>query len=82
MKHIIPTILFNRRFIFQLAYKSWIPKWEKNKWKTSNNKDVENKGLFQRLMKLIRARNAEVTIVMIIPSFFISHLSGVKISFF
>ncbi|CAB4489918.1 unnamed protein product [Rhizophagus irregularis] len=45
------------------AYKSWIPKWEKNnKWKASNNKDVENKELFQRLMKLVRARNAEVTI--------------------
>ncbi|GBB92749.1 hypothetical protein RclHR1_02050022 [Rhizophagus clarus] len=44
------------------AYNCWIPKWENNKWKTSNNKDVENKELFQRLMKLIRARNAEVTI--------------------
>ncbi|RIA96906.1 ribonuclease H-like domain-containing protein [Glomus cerebriforme] len=43
------------------AFTSWIPKWEKNnKWKTANNKDVENKELFQRLMKLVRARNAEV----------------------
>ncbi|CAI2172721.1 5953_t:CDS:2 [Funneliformis geosporum] len=44
------------------AYTSWIPRWEKNKWKSSKNKDVENQGLFQRLIKLTRARNADVTI--------------------
>ncbi|CAG8516780.1 10916_t:CDS:2 [Funneliformis caledonium] len=43
------------------AYTSWIPRWEKdNKWKTANNKDVENKELFQRLVKLTRARHAGV----------------------
>ncbi len=30
------------------------------------NKDVENKGLFQRLIKLVKAHNAEVILVMII----------------
>ncbi|CAG8645598.1 2208_t:CDS:2, partial [Acaulospora morrowiae] len=30
----------------ETSYNSWIPNWEKNGWKTSTNKDVENKDLF------------------------------------
>ena len=75
MKHLIINYCYSTTLFSLLAYTSWIPKWEKsNKWKTTNNKDVENKGLFQRLMKLTRARNAEVTIVRPISMNFFSCL--------
>ncbi|RDI87485.1 hypothetical protein Vi05172_g2261 [Venturia inaequalis] len=34
----------------------WFPKWEKNNWKNSANKDVENKDLIQEILALIRDR--------------------------
>ncbi|RHZ81409.1 hypothetical protein Glove_120g71 [Diversispora epigaea] len=51
------------------AYKSWIPNWEKNGWKNKAKKDVENKDLFTRMIRLIRARPGKVLI---------SHVPGHK----
>ncbi|CAG8453363.1 8765_t:CDS:2 [Diversispora eburnea] len=45
------------------AYQSWIPNWEKNGWKNYAKKDVENKDLFTRMIRLIRARPGNVLIV-------------------
>jgi ribonuclease HI len=30
----------------------WLPKWQKNNWRTSENKPVKNKDLWQELVKL------------------------------
>lgn len=37
---------------------SWFPKWRKNNWKNSSNKDVENKDLIQEILALMEERQA------------------------
>ncbi|KAI8579956.1 hypothetical protein K450DRAFT_239894 [Umbelopsis ramanniana AG] len=44
------------------AVKFWRKAWEKNKWKTSSNKDIQNEDLFRRLFHLIDTRPGMVVL--------------------
>jgi len=37
----------------------WINKWEKNNWKTANNKDVKNIDLWKKLKNLIKSKDID-----------------------
>ena len=39
-------------YLFKAFTEGWITKWQKNGWRTSSKKDVENKDLWQKLIKL------------------------------
>lgn len=44
------------------ATTSWRKSWEKNNWKTANNKDVQNEDLFRRLFHLLDTRPGMVVL--------------------
>ncbi|KAG2185322.1 hypothetical protein INT44_002112, partial [Umbelopsis vinacea] len=44
------------------ATTSWRKSWEKNNWKTANNKDVQNEDLFRRLFHLLDTRPGKVVL--------------------
>lgn len=44
-------------YVYNAFDKEWIPKWQKNNWRTSNRKDVLNKDLWLELIKLSRTHN-------------------------
>ncbi|KAI9284790.1 ribonuclease H-like domain-containing protein [Umbelopsis sp. AD052] len=53
----------DKTFLLSLvATTSWRKSWEKNNWKTANNKDVQNEDLFKRLFHLLDTRPGKVVL--------------------
>ena len=50
LREISNVILYTDSKYVQLGITEWIDKWIKNNWKTSANKDVVNKDLWERLL--------------------------------
>jgi ribonuclease HI len=46
-------------YIVNCFHQKWYAKWEKNGWKTAGNKPVENKELWQELLRLVRTHEVE-----------------------
>lgn len=46
-------------YIVNCFKQKWYEKWQKNGWLTSGNKPVENKDLWQRLLKLVGKHDVE-----------------------
>lgn len=60
-QHIIDTleIMTDSQYVINAAT-SWSKNWIKNNWKSSSGSEIQNKDLFQRMLKLIDERNGEV----------------------
>ena len=50
----IPVTIYSDSAYVVNGMNSWVYNWERNGWKTSTKKDVENKELWERLLNLTR----------------------------
>jgi len=46
------TLYTDSAYLFKAFTERWIQKWQRNGWRTSAKKDVENKDLWQKLIEL------------------------------
>ena len=46
------TLYTDSNYLFKAFTQGWLKKWQRNGWRTSSKKDVENQDLWQRLIEL------------------------------
>ncbi|MGN1227345.1 MAG: ribonuclease HI [Christensenellales bacterium] len=53
------NIYSDSSYVINAFENGWLDKWEKNNWKTSTNKDVLNRDLWERLSALVKLHNVK-----------------------